>query len=141
KGLQVGLNTGTSAAVGACNGQRYGNRSPDTSGCAPAALLSHWIRRSQNAATELRAVPIVADRFDRAAFHCFFAKTFFVRRLRLLVHVGVAAIIVSFEIGGSRFAAQIAVDALIIDVEFARYVLGVFVRCVGHIFPEGEEKR
>jgi hypothetical protein len=44
-----------------------------------------------------------------------------------------AAIIVSFEIGGSRFAAQIAVNALIIDVEFARYVLGVFVRRVGHV--------
>jgi hypothetical protein len=40
----------------------------------------------------------------------------------------VAAIIVPFEIRGGRFAAQIAVDALIIDVEFARYVLGVFVR-------------
>ena len=74
------------------------------------------------------AVPVAADRFDRAAFHRFFAETFFVRRLRLLVHVGVPAVIVSFEIGGGRFAAQIAVDALIIDVEFARYVLGVFVR-------------
>src|SRR4029453_11299040 len=74
------------------------------------------------------AVPVVADRFDRAAFHRFFAETFFVRRLRLLVDVGVPAVIVSFEIGGGRFAAQIAVDALIIDVEFARYVLGVFVR-------------
>jgi hypothetical protein len=40
----------------------------------------------------------------------------------------VAAVIVSFEIRGGRFAAQIAVDALIIDVEFAWYVLGVFVR-------------
>ena len=76
----------------------------------------------------LRAVPVAANRFDRASFHRFFAETFFVGRLWLLVHVGVAAVIVSFEIRGGRFAAQIAVDALIIDVEFARYVLGVFVR-------------
>jgi hypothetical protein len=40
----------------------------------------------------------------------------------------VAAIIIPLEIGGGRFAAQIAIDALIIDVKFARYVLGVFVR-------------
>jgi len=81
----------------------------------------------------LRAVPVVADRFDGAAFHSFFAQTFFVWRLRLLVNIGVAAIIVPFEVRGSRLTAQIAVDALIIDIEFARYVLGVFVRCVGHV--------
>jgi hypothetical protein len=90
---------------------------------------------------KLCAVPVVADRFDRAAFHRFFAETFFVGRLRLLVHVRVAAIIIPFEIRGSGLAAQIAVDALIIDVKFARYILGVFVRCVGHVFPEGEVER
>jgi hypothetical protein len=52
-----------------------------------------------------------------------------------------AAVIVSFEIGGRSFAAQIAVDALIIDVKLARYVLGVFVCGIGHVFSvknEGE---
>jgi hypothetical protein len=39
----------------------------------------------------------------------------------------VPAIIVPFEIRWRGFAAQIAVDALIVDVKFARYVLGVFV--------------
>jgi hypothetical protein len=96
-------------------------------------LVAHQIRRSQTAATGLRAVSVIADRFDWAAFHRFFAETFFVGCLRLLVYVGVPAVIVPFEIGWSRFTAQIAVDALIIDVEFARYVLGVFVRCVGHV--------
>jgi len=90
---------------------------------------------------KLGAVPVVADRFDGAAFHRFLAETFFVGRLRLLVNVGVAAIIIPFEIRGGRLAAQVAVDALIIDVEFARYVLGVFVRGVGHVFPEGEVER
>jgi len=51
------------------------------------------------------------------------------------------AVIVPFEIGRRGFPAQIAIDALIINVEFARYVFGVFVRGVGHGFSvknEGE---
>jgi hypothetical protein len=84
------------------------------------------------------AVAVASDRFDWATFHRFFAEAFFVGRLRLLVNVRVAAIIIPFEIRGGGLAAQIAVDTLIIDVEFARYVLGVFVRGVGHVFPEGE---
>ena len=81
----------------------------------------------------LSAVSVVADRFDWAAFHRFFAKTFFVGRLRLLVNVRVAAVIVPLEIGGGGLAAQIAIDALIIDVESAWYVFWVFIRCVGHV--------
>jgi hypothetical protein len=52
-----------------------------------------------------------------------------------------AAVIVPLEIGGRGFTAQIAVDALIIDVKFARYVFGVFVCGIGHGFSlksEGE---
>jgi hypothetical protein len=45
-----------------------------------------------------------------------------------------AAVIVPFEIGRRGFAAQIAVDALIINVELTRYVFGVFVCGVGHGF-------
>src|SRR5437867_6968149 len=76
----------------------------------------------------LGGIAVVADRFDRAAFHRFFAKPFFFRRLWLFIDVRVAAVIVSFEISRRGFAAQIAINALIIDVEFARYVFGVFVR-------------
>jgi hypothetical protein len=43
-----------------------------------------------------------------------------------------AAVIVPFEIGGRGFAAQIAIDTLVVDVEFARYVFGVFVRDISH---------
>src|SRR5262249_34545175 len=82
---------------------------------------------------EISTVSRVADCLDGTAFHRFLAETFFLRGFRLLVHVGVAPIIIPFEIRGSGLAAQIAVDALIIDIEFARYVLGVFVRCVGHV--------
>jgi hypothetical protein len=45
-----------------------------------------------------------------------------------------AAIIVPFEIGRRCFAAQIAIDTLIIDIELALYVFGVFVCDVGHGF-------
>jgi hypothetical protein len=45
-----------------------------------------------------------------------------------------AAVIVPLKVCGRGFAAQIAVDALIIDVKFARYVFSVFVRDVGHGF-------
>jgi hypothetical protein len=47
-----------------------------------------------------------------------------------------AAVIVPFEIGGRGLPAQIAIDALIIDVEFARYVFGVFVRGISHGFSQ-----
>src|SRR4029077_6806073 len=83
-------------------------------------------------ATGLRAVPVVANRFDRTAFHGFLAESLFFRRLWLFIDVGMTAVVVPFEIGRRGFPAQIAIDALIIDVEFARYVFGVFVRSVGH---------
>ena len=85
----------------------------------------------------LRAV--AADRFNWTSFHRFFAEPFFFRGFRLLVNVGMAAVVVTFEIGGRGLTAQIAVDTLIIDVEFARYVFGVFVRDIGHSLPGKSE--
>ena len=77
---------------------------------------------------------VAADRFDRTTFHRLFTKTFFLRRFRLFVNVGMTAVVVALEIGGRGFAAQIAVDALFIDVEFAGCVFGIFVGDVGHNF-------
>ena len=54
---------------------------------------------------------IVTDGFDRAAFHCFLAKTFFLRSLRLFINVGMATVVVPLEIGRGRLAAEVAVDA------------------------------
>src|SRR5262245_9586949 len=79
----------------------------------------------------LRAV--VTDRFDRATFHRFLAKTFFLRRFRLLVDIRVTAVVVPLEVGGRCFPAQITVDALFIDVEFASSVFGIFVGDISHI--------
>jgi hypothetical protein len=89
----------------------------------------------------LGAISVIANGFNRAAFHRFSAEPFLVLRLRLLVNVGVATVVIPLEVCRGGFAAQITVDALIIDIEFARYVLGIFVRCVGHVFPEGEAER
>ena len=85
-----------------------------------------------------RLGPVVTDR--RATFHRFLAKRFFLGRLGLLVNVGVSAVVVPLEIGGGGFAAQIAVDALFIDVEFAGCVLGIFVGDVGHDFTLRERE-
>src|SRR5205085_8418439 len=81
----------------------------------------------------LRAV--AADRFDRAAFHGFLAKRFFLGTLRLFVNEGVAAVVVAFVIRRRGFAAKIAVDALIIDIIRTGNVLGIFVGSVSHILP------
>ena len=77
---------------------------------------------------------VVANRFDRATFHRFFAERFLLRGLWLLVNVGMTPVVVAFETPGCRFAAQIAVDALIIYIECPRYVFGVFVCDIGHSF-------
>jgi hypothetical protein len=78
---------------------------------------------------------IGADRFDRAAFHRFFAKRIFLGSLGLLVNKGVPAIVVALVIGRGGFAAEIAIDALVIDIELTVYVFRIFVCSVGHIFP------
>ena len=75
---------------------------------------------------------VVANRLYRAAFHCLFAKAFFLGRLRLLINVRMAAIVVAFEIGRRGFPAQIAVDALVIDIKLTLNVFSVFVSNVGH---------
>jgi hypothetical protein len=103
-------------------------------------LLAHshaFAARPAVAPYHLRAV--VADCFDRTAFHRFFAQSFFFRRLWLFIDVRMAAIVVPLEIGGRGFTAQIAIDALIVDVEFTRHVFGVFVCDVGHGFPRKSE--
>jgi hypothetical protein len=99
-------------------------------------LLPHshaFAARPAVAPYHLGAVPVIANRFDGAAFHRFFTKPFLIGGLWLFINVGVATVIIPFEIGGGSLSAQVAVNALIIDVEFAGYVLGIFVCGVGHV--------
>lgn len=91
---------------------------------APASML-------QRVAAQLAT--IVADRLDRATLHCLFAKTFLLRRLRLLIDIGMSAVVITLEISRRRLATKIAIDALIIDVKLSRYIFGIFVSSVGHI--------
>jgi hypothetical protein len=43
-----------------------------------------------------------------------------------------SAVVVPLEVRGRRFATKIAIDALIIDVEFSLYVFGIFVCDISH---------
>jgi hypothetical protein len=75
---------------------------------------------------------VIANGFDRAALFGFFAARFFFRILGLLEDERIAAIVISFEIVGRRFTAQITVNALVIYVIFASGVFGVFICSVSH---------
>jgi hypothetical protein len=77
-------------------------------------------------------VSVVADGLDRAAFLGLFALRLFLRGTRLFIDKGITAIVIAFEIVWRRFATQVAVDALVIDVELSRDVLRVLVCDVSH---------
>ena len=81
----------------------------------------------------LRLRAVLPDGFNRATFHRFLAKPFFLGRLRLFINEGMAAVVVALEIGGRGLATEIAIDALIIDVKFSLDVFRIFVCSVGHI--------
>jgi hypothetical protein len=78
------------------------------------------------------AFAVVPNRFDRASLHRRPALGFFLRRRRLLKDIGVTSIVMAFEIGRGSLTAQIAVDALVIDVECSGRVFRIFIRNVGH---------
>jgi hypothetical protein len=75
---------------------------------------------------------VIADGLDRAAFFGFLAAGFFFGRLGLLEKVRVTAVLVTLEIVGCRLAAQVAINALVIDVILARNVFRIFVCSVSH---------
>src|SRR2546426_2810829 len=72
----------------------------------------------RSAMLQKKILAVVADGFDRATFHRFFAARFFFRILRLFVNVGMSTVIVAFEIRRRGFAAQIAIDTLVVDIKF-----------------------
>ena len=95
--------------------------------------LGIWSRdrtRVKGERTALRTV--VADGFDRAAFFGFLAARFLLGIFGLLVNKRVTAVVTAFEIVRGGFAAQITVDALLIDVKLALDVLRPLVCFVGH---------
>src|SRR6266850_8332931 len=82
--------------------------------CLPVccAVYCHLVRSHS-------AFAIVADGFNRTSFHGFLAKRLLLRGGRLLKHIGIAAVVAAGEISGCSFPAQVAVNALLIDVKFS----------------------
>ena len=78
------------------------------------------------------AFAVVPDRFYGTSFHGFLAKRLLLRGGRLLKRIGVAAVVAAPEISGCGFPAQVAVNALVIDVKLSGHVFRVFIRNVGH---------
>jgi hypothetical protein len=75
---------------------------------------------------------VVADGLDGAAFKGFHAKGSLFLGGRLLMDEGIAAFVMARKEIGRRFAAEIAVNALLIDVEFARGVVLPLLCFVSH---------
>jgi len=75
---------------------------------------------------------VVTDRLDRAAFHGFLTESFLFWSLRLLEDIGVSAVIVAGEVGGSRLAAKVAINALVVAVVGTSDILGIFVGYISH---------
>jgi hypothetical protein len=77
--------------------------------------------------------PVATDGLDRTTFHRLFAEGFLLGRLGLLVYVGVPTVVVPFEVRRRRLAAQVTIDALVVDVKSAEDVLRIAVGCVSHV--------
>jgi hypothetical protein len=75
---------------------------------------------------------VIADGFNGAAFFGFFATGFFFGRGRLFINKRIAAVVVAFEIIRRGLAAQIAINALVVHVVFARDIFGIFICNVCH---------
>lgn len=75
---------------------------------------------------------VAPDRFDWAGRKRFFRKLYFFVGLGLFKNIRVTTIFIPLEVRRGGFAAQITVDALIIDVESAFSVLRIAVFLVGH---------
>jgi hypothetical protein len=77
-------------------------------------------------------VAVVANGFDRTALQRFHASRNILFRSRLLTHKRVTTLFGSGEESWRRLAAQIAVDALLVDVKFAGGVDFPLVCFIGH---------
>jgi len=99
---------------------------------------STWARLPFHGEWRDLLVAVVADGFDRAAFEGFHALSRFLFVLRLLENVGISLVVGSLEVVRCGFAAQVAVDALTVDVELAAGVFCVFIFAICHGVEWGE---
>jgi len=75
---------------------------------------------------------IIADRIDGASLQSLHAEIDLLLSLGLVVDEGIPAIIVASEKCGGGFAAKIAVDALLIDIETPTNILFPFFGFICH---------
>ena len=75
---------------------------------------------------------VVTDSVNRATGFRFFALSDFIIRRRLLNHDGDAIVVVATEEIGSRSAAEIAIDALRVDIPFSGNISVGFLVFVCH---------
>src|SRR5262245_59485412 len=79
-----------------------------------------------------RLCSVAANRLNRTAGFDFLALLLLVGIFRLLIDDGIAAVVVAFKVVWGGFAAQVAVNALVVHVEFASHVLGILVCLISH---------
>lgn len=75
---------------------------------------------------------VIANGFNGAAFFGLFALSLFLGGGGLFENERIAAVVVTGEVFRGRLPAQVTIDTLVIDVELATGVFGVFVCYVSH---------
>jgi hypothetical protein len=75
---------------------------------------------------------VATDRFNRTTFHRFFRELLLLGTFGLLVDEGISTIVIPFEAGWCCLSAQIAVNALVIDVVSSRNIFWVAIGSIGH---------
>lgn len=79
-----------------------------------------------------KLLPVVADGFHRTAFLGLGAKLHFFFRRRLGVDEGITTFFVTLEESRGGFATKVAVDTLLVDIEFADRIVFPFFSFVSH---------
>src|SRR5262245_21729023 len=88
--------------------------------------------RQQQDAKPFDLRPVVTNGLDRAAFHRFLASLLLFWRFRLFLHIAITAFLPTGEVVRRGFAAEVAVNTLVIHEKATGDVLGVAVGDVGH---------
>jgi len=101
----------------------------------PLAAASAALRSLRATPGRILGLAVAADRLDRAAFQSLRAGRDILFGDRLLAHIGVPTLFGSAEESWRRLTAQVAVDALLVDIEFPGGVRFPLVCFIGHGEP------
>jgi hypothetical protein len=74
-----------------------------------------------------RLLTVTANGLYGATSERFFTEILLIVALRLLIDVGVSAVVIALEVSGSGLPAKVTVNALVIDVIGATGILRIFV--------------